>query len=124
MSDESLKRKGSLDIPPIWPKNPKLENVQVTEAKLEKNIEIIKNKINDVLMEKIDKIMKKVDNQEATLDLNSKLDKVLNVLDGKPERPKKRTYDHRQTKEKQRIFLLLWESGLWGRLGAFAEKEG
>ena len=94
MSDESLKRKGSLESPQILAKVPKLENDQVTEGKLDENIE---NKINDVLMEKIDKIMKTVDryrspNQESTLDLNSKLDKVLNVLDEKPERPKKRTF--------------------------------
>ena len=94
MSDESLKRKGSLESPQILAKVPKLENDQVTEGKLDENIE---NKINDVLMEKIDKIMKKVDryrspNQESTLDLNSKLDKLLNVLDEKPERPKKRTF--------------------------------
>ena len=94
MSDESLKRKGSLESPQISTKVPKLENDQVTEGKFDENIE---NKINDVLMEKIDKIIKKVDgyrssNQETNLDLNSKLDKVLNVLDEKPERPKQRTF--------------------------------
>ena len=91
MADESLKRKGSLESPQILAKVPKLENDQVTEGKLDEN------KTNDVLMEKIDKIMKTVDryrspSQESTLDLNSKLDKVLNVLDEKPERPKKRTF--------------------------------
>ena len=94
MADESLKRKGSLESPQILAKVPKLENDQVTEGKLDENIE---NKTNDVLMEKIDKIMKTVDryrspNQESTLDLNSKLDKVLNVLDEQPERPRKRTF--------------------------------
>ena len=89
-----LKRKGSLESPQILAKVPKLENDQVTEEKLDENIE---SNINDVLMEKIDKIMKKVDryrspNQESTLDLNSKLDKLLNVLDEKPEQPKKRTF--------------------------------
>ena len=94
MADESLKRKGSLESPQISTKVPKLENDQVTEGKFDENIE---NKINDVLMEKIDKIIKKVDgyrssNQETNLDLNSKLDKVLNFLDEKPERPRKRTF--------------------------------
>ena len=97
MSGESLKRRGSLESPQILAKVPKLENDQVTEGKLDENIENKINEINDVLMEKIDKIMKTVDryrspNQESTLDLNSKLDKVLNVLDEKPERPKKRTF--------------------------------
>ena len=94
MADESLKRKGSLESPQILAKVPKLGIDQVTEGKLDENIE---NKTNDVLMEKIDKIMKKIDgyrssSQESTLNLNSKLDKLLNVLDEKPERPKKRTF--------------------------------
>ena len=94
MADESLKRKGSLESPQILAKVPKLENDQVTEGKLDENIE---NKTNDVLMEKIDEIIKKVDgyrssNSESTLNLNSKLDKLLNVLDEKPERPRKRTF--------------------------------
>ena len=112
MSDENLKRRGSLDSPPILAKVPKLENDPVTEGKLDENSENhhvlmeryqkMKIKINDIFMEKIEKIMKKVDDQEATLDiksklgkvldLNSKLDKVLNVLDEKPERPKQRTF--------------------------------
>ena len=102
MSDESLKRKVSLDSPQNLTKVPKLENDQVTEKKLDENSEnhdvlmekklSLEKKINDVLMEKIKQILKKVDNQEATLDLNSKLDKVLNVLDEKPERPKQRTF--------------------------------
>ena len=94
MADESLKRKGSLESPQILAKVPKLGIDQVTEGKLDENIE---NKTNDVLMEKIDKIMKKIDgyrssSQESTLNLNSKLDKLLNVLDEKPERPKQRTF--------------------------------
>ena len=102
MSDESLKRKGSLDSPPILTKVLKIENDQVTEKKLDENSEnydvlmekklSLEKKINDILMEKIDKVLKKVDDQEATLELNSKLDKVLNVLDEKPERPKQRTF--------------------------------
>ena len=112
MSDKNLKRGGSLDSPPILAKVPKLENDTVTEGKHDENNENhhvlmeryqkMKIKINDVFMEKIEKIMKKVDDQEATLDiksklckaldLNSKLDKVLNVLDEKPERPKQRTF--------------------------------
>ena len=76
MTDESLKRKGSLESPQILAKVPKLENDQVTEGKLDENIE---NKTNDVLTEKIDEIIKKVDgyrssNSESTLNLNSKLD--------------------------------------------------
>ena len=94
MTDESLKRKGSLESPQILAKVPKLENDQVTEGKLDENIE---NKTNDILMEKIDKVIKKVDgyrysNQESDLELNSKLDKLLNFLDEIPERPKKRTF--------------------------------
>jgi len=89
-----LKRKRSLESPQILAKVPKLEDDQVTEEKLDENIE---NNVNDVLMEKVDKIMTKIDryrspNQESTFDLNSKLDKILNVLDEKPERPKKRTF--------------------------------
>ena len=94
MADEGLKRKGSLESPQILAKVPKLENDQVTEGKLDENIE---NKTNDILMEKIDKVIKKVDgyrysNQESDLELNSKLDKLLNFLDEIPERPKKRTF--------------------------------
>ena len=64
MSDESLKRRGRSDNPPILAKVPRLENDLVTEEKLDEN------KINAAMMEKIEKIMKKFDryrvpNQEA-----------------------------------------------------------
>ena len=78
MSGDSLKRSGNLESPQILAKVPKVENDQGEE-----NIE--NAKINDVLMEKIDKLMKEVEkykssNQEDSGDINSKLDKVLNVL--------------------------------------------
>jgi len=78
MSGESLKRSGNLESPQILAKVPKVQNDQGEE-----NIE--NAKINDVLIEKIDKLMKEVEkykssNQEDSGDLNSKLDKVLNVL--------------------------------------------
>jgi hypothetical protein len=81
MSGESLKRGGSLESPQILAKVPKVENDPVVN---EENIE--KTKINDALIEKIDKLVKEVEkfkssNQEAFGDLNSKLDKVLNILD-------------------------------------------
>ena len=54
MSGDSLKRSGNLESPQILAKVPKVENDQGEE-----NIE--NAKINDVLMEKIDKLMKEVE---------------------------------------------------------------
>ena len=88
MSSENLKRSGSWECPQTLAKVPKIENDQVNnEENIEDNIneKVESPKINDVLMKKIDNIVKQVErykfsNQEAIGNLNSKLDKALNIL--------------------------------------------
>ena len=84
MSSENLKRSGSLESPQTLAKVPKIENDQANnEENINEKIENPKN--NDVLVKKIDNIVKQVErykfsNQEAIGNLSSKLDKALNIL--------------------------------------------
>ena len=88
MSGKNLKRSGSLESPQTLAKVPKIENDQVdnkenTENNINEKFE--SPKINDFLMKKIDNIVKQVErykfsNQEAIGNLNSKLEKALNIL--------------------------------------------
>jgi aspartyl-tRNA synthetase len=88
MSTENLKRSGSLESPQTLAKVPKIENDQVNnEENIVDNIneKVESPKINDVLMKKNDYIVilferYKFSNQEAIGNLNSKLDKALNIL--------------------------------------------
>ena len=88
MSTENLKRSGSLESPQTLAKVPKIENDQVNNEEniVDNNNEKVQSpEINDVLMKKIDNIVKQVEtykfsNQEAIGNLNSKLDKALNIL--------------------------------------------
>ena len=88
MSSENLKRSGSFESLQTLAKVPKIENDQVNnEENIEDNIneKVESPKINDFLMKKIDNIVKQVErykfsNQEAIGNLNSKLEKALNIL--------------------------------------------
>ena len=88
MSGKNLKRSGSLESPQILAKAPKIENDQVNnEETIEDNIneKVESPKINDFLMKKIDNIVEQVERykfskQGVIGNLNSKLDKALNIL--------------------------------------------
>ena len=116
MSGENLKRRGSLESPQILAKVPKIENDQANiEENIKNNIneKVESPKINDSLMKKIDNIVKQVEgykfsNQEAIGNLNSKLDKALNILKGNSADtcPKFRIFNSKVAN----VMICCWES--------------
>ena len=65
MSSENMKRTGSSESPQIPAKMPKIENYQVNEEQLDEKIE--NSKINDVLMKKMDKIVKQIERYKSNM---------------------------------------------------------
>ena len=60
-----MKRTGSSESPQIPAKMPKIENYQVNEEQLDEKIE--NSKINDVLMKKMDKIVKQIERYKSNM---------------------------------------------------------
>ena len=116
MSSENLKRSGSFESLQTLAKVPKIENDQVNnEENIEDNIneKVESPKINDFLMKKIDNIVKQVErykfsNQEAIGNLNSKLDKALNILkeNSADTSPKFRIFNPKVAN----VMICCWES--------------
>ena len=65
MSSENMKRTGSSESPQIPAKMSKIENYQVNEEQLDEKIE--NSKINDVLMKKMDKIVKQIERYKSNM---------------------------------------------------------